>query len=225
MLAIMTLTPGTNRPVVARTAAGSLLRSFNLPIELSGITLTINGAACGLKSVSQHEIVFVTPIGLPGSTAGVIYPVVLNNNGLVFKGNITFVPARPDIINKNPIPSPLGRARVFNVTNTVHTTEPFTVTTVKIRGGKRVPSVLRLHLTGVTPFIDRNLIQIRIGGVPSIGVISGPSLINPCEYVVDFNPPPSLNMSGDQPIIITVTLDGVTYSSRLDDSTSRISFL
>ena len=224
MLAIMTLTPGSNRPVVARTATGSLLRSFNLPIELSGVTLTVNGAACGLKSVSQHEIVFVTPIGLPGSTEGEVYPVVLNNNGLVFKGNITFVPARPDIFNKNPIPSPLGRALVFNVTNTVHTTEPFTVTTVKIRGGTRVPSVLRIHLTGITQFIDRNVIKVRIGGVPAIAVLSAASLIIPA------------NTSGHQCAAIFehgrrsahrhhVDYRRVEYSTRLDDTTSRISFL
>jgi hypothetical protein len=63
MLAILNYTSGINEPVVARTAVGSLQRRFTLPIELSGVTLTVNGAAAGLQSVSQRQIVFVVPPG------------------------------------------------------------------------------------------------------------------------------------------------------------------
>src|SRR5204862_8174351 len=51
MAATLFYQAGFDRSVVARTAVGSLMRSFTLPIELSGISVTINGAACGLKSV------------------------------------------------------------------------------------------------------------------------------------------------------------------------------
>jgi uncharacterized protein (TIGR03437 family) len=197
-----------------------------LPIELSGVIVTINGVACGLKSVSRHEIVFVAPPGLLGSTAGQSYPVVVTNNGVAFKGNTVFVPTRPDIISKNPIPSPGGRALAFNVTNTVHTTEPFTVSTLKIRGGRMVPSVIRLSLTGVQS-VGSAIMSIRIGSVTIVGtpILSGATLVEPGVYTVDFQLPTSLRGAGDQPIVVDATVEGVTYSSRLDDTTSFIRIL
>ena len=73
MAATLFYQAGFDRSVVARTAVGSLMRSFTLPIELSGISMTINGAACGLKSVSRHRIEFVVPPGLASSSAGTNY--------------------------------------------------------------------------------------------------------------------------------------------------------
>ena len=189
--------------------------------------MTINGAACGLKSVSRHEIVFVVPPGLPNVATGTVYPVVINNNGTVFKGNVTIVPARPDIFTNLPVPGPFGRAIAFNVTNRVHTTEPFTATTVRIRGGTRVPTVLRLHVTGIH-FAAATQIEVRIGGVRIMGtpsILTGATLIEPGVYTVDFQLPAALNMAGDQPIIVTIhTLNG-SFSSRLDDTAPRLFFL
>jgi uncharacterized protein (TIGR03437 family) len=191
--------------------------------------MTINGAACGLKSVSRHEITFVAPPGLPGTTAGTTYPVVINNNGLVFKGKAVFVPARPDIFSKNPVPGPGGRSIAFNVTNSVHTTEPFNVRTFKIRGGVRVASVIRLYVTGVFNASSSDFsMRIRIGNDTISGappVVSFPVLADPGIYTVDFQLPPTLRGAGDQPVVVIITSGGVEYSSRLDDSTSFLSFL
>lgn len=224
LLTVMTLSPGSVGPVVARTSTGDIRRGPMLPIELSGVTLTINGAACGLKSVSRHEIVFVAPPGLVGSAAGTTYPIVLNNNGVIFRGETVFVPARPDIFSKNPVPSPGGRALAYNVTNTVRTTEPFTVTTVKIRGGKRVPSVVRLYVTGTSIALGTEM-YVKIGGQLINAGLSNSTLVGPGVYTVDFPLPASLNMSGDQPVIIVVGSGGVEYFSRVDDTTSRMFFL
>ncbi|MDQ6786851.1 MAG: hypothetical protein M3033_08585, partial [Acidobacteriota bacterium] len=141
MLAIANFTSGT--AVVSQTAVGSLSRSFTLPIELSGVTVAVNGAASGIKSISQGEVVFVVPPGFAPPVGGTVYPIVINDNGTVIKGSVTVVPARPDIFTFSALPAPGGRARIFNVTNRVVRTEPFTVTTVKIKGGVRVPTVLR----------------------------------------------------------------------------------
>jgi len=149
MLVILNYTSGLNSPVIARTAVGSLSRSFTLPIELSGVTMTINGVSVGLKTVGQRQITFVVPPGLTSALTGTVYPVVVNNNGVVYKGSITIVPTRPDVFTFFPVPAPNGRARLFNITNTVFRTEPFNVTTLRLRGGRRVPTVLRLFLTGV----------------------------------------------------------------------------
>lgn len=187
---------------------------------------------CGLKSVNRltnrYEIVFVVPPGLTGSTAGTSYPLVINQNGTIYRSTVTVVRARPDIFTNLPVPGPLGRALAENVTNPVHTTEPFTVATVRIRGGVRVPSLIRLKLTGVQG-IGAPSIAIRIGSqtIPATGatVQTGGILVEPGVYTVDFQLPFALNGAGDQPIVVMVTVDGVTYSSRLDDTSARIAIL
>ena len=229
-LAILDFQSGTNFPIVAREAVGSLSRSFTLPVELSGVTMTINGAACGLRRVSQRQIVFIVPQGLTinGTTNNSVYPVVINNNGTLIKGNVTIVPSRPDIFTNLPTPGPGGRARIFNATNAPFlNSEPFTVTTIKRRGGRRVPTVLRVHMTGVQSLINTDF-KIYVGGRRIEGntfVISNAILIAPGEFTVDFKLPPELNAAGDVPIVIEVLVNGVIYTSRLDDTAPRFRIL
>lgn len=212
--------------MVARSVEGSLTRSFTLPIQLSGVSMSINGAAAGLKSVSQQEIVFVVPPGLTGSTAGNVLPFVINNNGTEYKGTITLVHTRPDIFTDLPSPGPFGRAKITNVTNRVHTTEPFTVTTILEKGGRRVPSRMRILLTGVQN-VPTTITTIRIGGVSISGasILTNAVLVAPGVYSMDFLLPPALNLAGDQPVVVTVVVDGVSYQSRLDDTASRVFIL
>jgi uncharacterized protein (TIGR03437 family) len=226
MQAIMNYQAGFDRPIVVRTGVGSLKRSFTLPIELSGVTLTINGAACGLRSVSRHKIEFVVPPALAVSTDGTTYPLVLINNGTVMKTNVTLVPARPDIFNFEGIIGPGGRTKLFNVTNRVFTTEPFTVKTWQIRPFGHVPSRLRVYLTGASSALVSNTI-IRIGNFPAAGVpIQTDSVeVEPGVYTIDFTLPPEVAGAGDQPIILTITINGITFTSRLDDTATRFRIL
>lgn len=224
MLAILDYNTNVNQPIVARTAVGSLERRFTLPIELSGVTMTVNGAAVGLKSVGLRQITFVVPPGLAASAAGTVYPVVVNNNGIVFRGNITIVPARPDIFTNLLSPGPGGRARVFNATNRVLTTEPFTVRTFRLRGSRLVPSVLRIYLTGVNNRAATE-ISVRIGNTPVTTVLSAPVLVEPGVYSIDFTLPPEFAGRGDQPIVVIVNIGGVLYQSRLEDTAPRIFIL
>ena len=69
--------------------------------------------------------------------------------------NVTIVPARPDIFNTTGMVGPGGRAKLFNVTNSRHTTEPFTVRTILRKGNRLVPSVLRIYVTGVANLFRR----------------------------------------------------------------------
>ncbi|HEX8289474.1 MAG TPA: hypothetical protein VF556_15940 [Pyrinomonadaceae bacterium] len=226
MLAVVNFNPALNPAITPRTAQGSLSRSFSLPIELSGVTLTVNGVAAGLRSVSSNQIEFVVPPGLTGSAAGTSYPIVINNNGTVTKSQIVLVPARPDIFTNLTVPGPGGRARILNATNTVLTREPFTVTTIRRKGGRRVPTVLRLYLTGVQG-LQASAFSIRIGSTTISGtqVISNAVLAEPGVYTVDFTLPAGLNQAGDQPIIVTVTVGNATYSTRLDDTAPRLFIL
>ena len=229
MLVVARFDVARNSPVVPRTAIGSLERSFTLPIDLSGVSVTVNGAAAGIKQVSSREVTFVVPPGLSALAAGTTYELAINNNGEVVKGNITVVPARPDIFTDTPVVNPTFsttgiRTRIFNVTNTVFTREPFTVTTFKYRGSRRVPTVLRVYLTGVNN-TTAGVINIRIGSTTISSVLTGGILREPGVYSVDFALPPGLNRAGDQPIVVSVTVGGITFSSRLDDTTSFVYIL
>ena len=70
---------------------------------------------------------------------------------------------------------PLGvnRARVFNATNRVLIGEPFDVTTLRFRGGRRVPTVLRLFVTGINR-VGGDFISLRIGDVEIFSEITDP---------------------------------------------------
>jgi uncharacterized protein (TIGR03437 family) len=188
--------------------------------------MTINGLACGLKSVSRRQIVFVVPPFISSAVDGTPYPVVVNNNGTVFKGSLTIVPARPDVFTDLPVPGPFGRAIAFNVTNRVHTTEPFTVTTIRVRGAQRVPSVIRLRVTGIAN-TQRGVVALRVGGVRIEGtpVLTGGILVEPGVYTLDFQLPPGLNMAGDVPIVVIVNAGGQEFFSRLEDTAPRIFIL
>ena len=226
--AVQGLSPGMlaivnyeGNPVVSRTAVGSFQRSFALPIELSGVTLTINGVGCGLKSVGNGTVTFVVPPALAADVAGTSYPVVLNNNGVVIKTTMTLVPARPDIFTKNGVVGPGGRAKLFNVTNPVPTGEPFLTFTVMLRGGMRVPSKMRLYLTGVQGMAASN-ISIRIGSSTVTSITTGAVAVEPGVYTIDFAMPTNLIHAGDQPIIVTINVSGTNFNSRLDDTAPRL---
>ena len=186
--------------------------------------MTIGGHTVGLRSVDSNSIEFVAPRALPSLLVGLTYPVVVNNNGSVTKGWVTIVPSRPDVFST--VFGPGGRASALNVVNRVHMPEPFTVTTVRVKGGQRVPTVLRLRLTGVEGAAASNF-SIRIGSQTITGtpVKSGGVLVEPGVYYVDFELPAGLSGAGDQPIVVTVIAGSATFSSRLDDTAPRIRIL
>ncbi len=223
MQVIMDFQAALDRPIAARTGVGSLSRVPSLPIEMSGVTLTINGAACGLRAVSRHKIDFVAPPALPISATGTSYPLVLINNGTIMRTSVIMVPAQPDIFNREGFIGPGGRTKVFNVTNRVHTSEPFSVKTRQIKPFGLVASKLRLYLTGVSPGM-LSVISIRVGPT-SVPILSEPVQVEPGVFTVDFSLVSDLNGKGDQPIIVTVTINGQTFQSRLDDTATKFYIL
>jgi hypothetical protein len=128
-------------PSATMTANASELRfGPALPVELKGVSVAIRGVACGIYSVSSTAISFVVPIGLTPGT----YPLVINNNGTVIRGNITLVASQPDIFTSSNGPN--GRASICNITDpTVPgcVAEPFNVTTPPTPGGSPVQRFLR----------------------------------------------------------------------------------
>jgi hypothetical protein len=135
---------------------------------------------------------------------------------------VKIIPGQPDIFNREGLIEAGGRTKLFNVTNTVWRTEPFVIRTVKVKGNKLVPSRMRIFATGIAsaaaPFIF-----IRIGNITIAGsqIVTTATLVEPGVYTLDFDMPESLEGAGDQPVIITINIDGVNYNSRLDDTASR----
>jgi hypothetical protein len=224
MLAFVDFSTALTPAVTPRTAVGSLSRSFTLPIELSGVSVSINGAACGLKAVTSQSIQFVVPPGLASDAAGKSYPIVVNNNGQVIKGTVAIVPARPDVFTNLDPPGPGGRARMLNVTNRVATHEPFTLFTIRLRGGQRVSSRMRLYFTGAASATTTATYSVRIGSATAsgTGILTAPALAEPGVYFIEFSMPSTITGLGDQPVVVTGTVGGVDFVSRLDDTAPKM---
>lgn len=164
---------GTLAPSLKNAVGGSEIdRSPILPIELNGVSLSINGAAAGLYSVNSSEIHFVVPIGVQLGIA----TFVINNNGKVFRGFAPIVAGQPDIFT---IPQgPGGRAVVCNVTNAGSgcIMEPFSVTTADAITGTQVPTQLEIKVSGV-----------RGALISEVSVTIGTTVITPTRVINNVN--------------------------------------
>jgi len=187
-------------PSAAMTANASELRfGPPLPVELKGVSVAIRGVACGIYSVSSTAISFVVPIGLTPGT----YPLVINNNGTVIRGNITLVASQPDIFTSSNGPN--GRASICNITDpTVPgcVAEPFNVTTPPTPGGSPVPTILEVHATGV-----------RGTSAAGISVVIGTTSITATSNIANDQPgfnniiitlPSTAGSASDQPVVVKV---------------------
>ena len=206
----MTRSTGTLAPSSKNAGGGSETdRSPILPIELNGVSLSINGAAAGLYHVEGGEIHFVVPIGLrPG-----IGTVVVNNNGKVFRGFVPLIGAQPDIFT---IPrGPGGRAVICNVTNTAVSgcvMEPFSVTSADSTGAL-VPTVLEIHLSGVRAALPAEItVTIGTTAITASSVRNNLNMFG--EDLVTITLPASLAGAGDVPVVVTLTRSGGTVQSR-----------
>jgi hypothetical protein len=200
-------------PSNQNSTSGSTRRTPPLPIELNGVTMSINGAACGLFFVgnSPSEIMFVVPIGLVANSGTETYPVVINNNGSVIRSTIRILAAQPDILTLSNGPG--GRALIFNVTNPMfEIAEPpggFPVAT----GG--VATRLRILLTGVRG-VNVSQVTVRIGTTNLTGsaILSVGQRETPGFDQIDVQLPSSLASSCNVPVVVSVTINGQTFTSR-----------
>lgn len=187
-------------------------RSPILPVELNGVSVSINGAAAGLYFIgnASKEIDFVMPKGVAPGVA----TVVINNNGTVIRGLLNVVLAQPDIFSTTH--SAGGRAVICNVTNSAVSgcvTEPFSVTTAN-SAGTQVATVLEIHLTGVRNVVASE-VTVTIGSTTITATSVRPNRNMFGEDLVTITLPASLAGAGDVPVIVTVTRSSVgTFSSR-----------
>lgn len=216
-------------------AASESHRRPSLPVELAGVSLSINNAAAGLYFVSPTEIQFVVPPGLTALTGSATYPVTININeaGTVrtIRSALQIVAAQPDIFTRPDAPT---RAFVFNVTTGTSMAEPadgFPVTT-DVAGTAR-PTILAIFLTGVrNPSITRANVTVSIGDrnltttdIQQLTTGSERAFIATDMPGVDqINVQLRADMAGlgDQPLVVSVTTGGQTFTSRPAATAPRI---
>jgi hypothetical protein len=206
-------------------------RSPILPIELNGVSVSVNGYAAGLYFVGDSPdegIHLVMPIAVATGVA----TVVVNNRGTVFRGFVQIVPSQPDII---AIPmGPGGTARACNITNsntsgTGCIMGPFQVTSAD-SNGTQVPTVLELHLTGVRLALPSETKVSFITGTTTIDIT--PTSVGPNpkmfgEDLIVFSLPASLAGMApiDYKVIVTVTKGGGAFTSRPEATAPQITIV
>ncbi len=218
-----TLAPSTQMVTPGTDSASETKRRPPLPIELDGVSVSVNNAAAGLYFISPGEIHFVVPPGLNANTGTETYPVVINNNGSIIRTTLRLLPAQPDLfIQTNGFGA--NRANVINAVT--FTGEPFSVTTTV--GTTTQPTRLLIFLTGVRRITDNSLVTVRIGTTDIVGTTAATSPVkvsptgSPGFDQIEVTLPASLAGAGDVTIVVTVTAGGTTFTSRPADSAPRI---
>jgi uncharacterized protein (TIGR03437 family) len=193
-----------------------------LPVELNGVSVSVNGAAAGLYFVGDSPaegINFVMPIGLSGGVASVVINDQRNNNGTVFRGFVQIVQSQPDIFTSTNGPG--GVAMVCNVTNTAVSgcvTGPFKVTTADSTG-TQVPTVLEIYLTGTRLAGAADTKVSFVDGMTTTDIT--PSSVRPNinmfgNDLITITLPATLAGTApiDYKLIVTVTKSGTAFTSR-----------
>jgi uncharacterized protein (TIGR03437 family) len=176
------------------------------PVELNGVSVAIGGASSGLLFVGPTEIQFLVPENLGSATTGILYPIVVNNNGARLESIVRLNSAQPDLFGD---PARPGRAAALNITNTMMgagTVEPFNVTTVDGLG-RTVPTVIALSVTGLRG-VSPNLLTVRVGTTDISGSDNVLAVVDtgfPGIQEVWFRLPASLAGAGDVPVIVYLT--------------------
>jgi len=209
-------------PLAAATATATggseTKRSPALPIELNGVSTSINGAAAGLYFVgnSEKQINFVVPIGSAPGVGNVVVNILDAgaNTDTAIHGLVPITTAQPDIFSSTGDAN--GNAIAVNVTNpNQRLGPPFNVTSADA-SGNTVPTVLELSLTGVRLATTAD-ITITVGtvAIPIDHILLLQSNLEmPGFDIVNFALPDTLAGAGDVPIVITVQKAGATTSSR-----------
>jgi uncharacterized protein (TIGR03437 family) len=199
-------------------------RSPILPVELNGVSVSVNGAAAGLYFVGDtpaEGISFVMPVGLGGGVATVVINDQRNNNGTVFRGFVQVVASQPDIFTSTNGPG--GIARVCNVTNPVLSSSgcimgPFQVTTDD-GTGTQVPTKLEIWVTGVRLALATETKVSFVDGTTTTDITPTSVLPNTNKFGFDLiNITLPASLAGTAPIdyklIVTVTRSGSPFTSR-----------
>jgi len=203
--------------VVSSPCASETQRAPALPIELNGVSVSVNGGAAGLYFVgnAEKQINFVVPPGAASGLANVVVNILDAgaNMDTQVRGLVQIVVGQPDIFSSTGDAN--GRALAVNATT--GTSEPFSITT----NGN--PTVIQLTVTGVH-FASRAEITVTVGTT----VITGDGIVSvqPNREMhgfdfINFALPASLAGAGDVPVQVTFSR-GIQTTSRPAATAPRI---
>lgn len=218
-LSIVRSTVSLARASATSSGGSETKRSPALPIELNGVSLSVNGGAAGLYFVgnAEKQINFVMPIGAVAGLGNVAVNILDTgtNTDTLLRGLVQIVDAQPDIFSTTGDAG--GDAIAVNVTNpNLRLPPPFDITSLD-ESGNTVPTVVELSLTGVR-IANKTELTITIGTTQILSdqitlLQSNPEM--PGFDIVNFSLPASLAGSGDVPIVVSFfRIGGVTTSSR-----------
>jgi uncharacterized protein (TIGR03437 family) len=230
-LGLLPVTPGAAAPAVAGLAPGeigiinlspamSLLPQSNESapaLQMKGVSVSVNNAAALIYSVSANQITFVVPPELSATAANAPANVVISNSNdnTVTRAALPIIAAQPDI---GIVENNNNRAVVFNVTGGMMSmSEPFSATTPVITpsGMQSQQTVLGIMLTGVRN-IQPSQVTVTIGTTDITGaaIQAVAQTTTPGFDQIDVQIPASLAGLKDQPVIVSVTIGDMTYTSR-----------
>ena len=201
-------------------------RSPALPIELNGVSLSVNGAAAGLYSAgaSSKQINFVLPIGVAPGVGAVAINVfdAGANTDTIHRGLLQIVSGQPDIFT---VPTgPGGRAAATNVTNPMMPSgEPFNVTSTDSTGAT-VATIIELNVTGVRGAAASEItVTVGTTAISGAAIVSvRPNTKMPGWDLINFTLPASLAGAGDVPVQVQFVRGGLTTVSRPADTAPHI---
>ena len=204
-----------------------------LPVELNGVSVSVNGAAAGLYFVGDSPaegISFVMPIGLSSGVATVVVNDQRNAGGTVFRGFVQVVPSQPDIFTSTNGPG--GTAIVCNVTNTAVSgcvTGPFKVTTAD-SSGTQVPTVLEIYATGTRLALAAETKVSFVTSTATTDIV--PTSVRPNTNMfgndlITITLPASLagTASIDYSLIVTVTKSSSSFTSRPSATAPQVTII
>jgi hypothetical protein len=210
--------PSTASALVTSDCCSETKRAPALPIELAGVSVSVNGAAAGLYFVgnADKEIKFVVPIALPPILAPVVVNALDTGGGTdtVFRGLLLILPGQPDIGTTTDDAG--GRAIAFNAAD--DSPEPFSVTT------DGAPTRIELTVTGVR-FATPAEITVTVGttAISGAGILSVRPNTNMLGFdIIEFTLPASLAGAGDVPIQVQFVRGSLTTVSRPAATAPRI---
>lgn len=160
--------------------------SAELPAQLGGCTVSVNGMPAQLYYVSPGQINFVAPQGIaPGSAS-----LTVQNGTQTLSGSMNVASAAPGIFSANGI----GVGMAAMLQGATFQPGPFSVTT------NGSPTPVSMFVTGMDL---SSAPVVTIGGVPATVTFYGPQPVFPGMQQINFTIPGAAAGAGDVPVTIS----------------------